>query len=78
MSLPADAKLSIDDHATTSTSAQRSFVSPALQRGQEYHYTLTAEVTVDNKPIVFSERISVKAGESTRVTLTPPTGVASR
>lgn len=78
VSLPADAKLTIDDHATTSTSAERTFVTPALQTGQEYHYTLTAEVTVDNKPVVFSERVTVKGGESTRITLTPPTGVASR
>jgi uncharacterized protein (TIGR03000 family) len=78
VSLPADAKLTIDDHVTTSTSAQRTFVTPDLAAGQEYHYTLTAEVTVDGKPIVFSERVTVKAGESSRITLTPPTGVASR
>ena len=78
VSLPADAKLTIDDAATTSTSAQRVFVTPNLPTGQQFHYTLKAEAMVDGKPIAFSEVVTVKAGESTRVTLTPPGGVASR
>ncbi len=78
VSLPADAKLTIDGEATTSTSAQRVFVSPNLPMGKEFHYTLKAEIKVNGKPTVVTERVAVKAGEESRITLSAPTGVASR
>jgi hypothetical protein len=43
VSLPADAKLLVDNTVTTSTSAERVFVSPTLVAGQVYSYTLKAE-----------------------------------
>jgi uncharacterized protein (TIGR03000 family) len=78
VSLPADAKLTINDEATTSTSDQRLFVSPTLPPGQEFYYTLKAEVMVNGKPVVVSEVVTVRSGEETKVTLAAPTGVASR
>jgi uncharacterized protein (TIGR03000 family) len=78
VSLPADAKLTVDGEATTSTSDHRVFLSPALPAGQEYHYTLQAEVVVDGRAVTVSKTIAVRAGEESRVTLTPVTGVAAR
>jgi uncharacterized protein (TIGR03000 family) len=79
VTLPEDATLSIDDSPTTSTSGNRVFVSPSLPTGREYHYTLKAEVMRDGKPVTVEEKITVKAGEETRIELTlPATGVASR
>jgi uncharacterized protein (TIGR03000 family) len=79
VNLPADAKLLIDDNATTSTSDRRVFVSPDLNPGKEYHYTLKAEVLRDGKAVTVEEKITVKAGEETKVSLTlPATGVAKR
>ena len=78
VSLPADAKLTIDGEATTSTSAQRVFVSPNLPVGKEFHYMLKAEIMVKGKPVVVSESVAVKAGEESRITLSAPTGVAAR
>jgi uncharacterized protein (TIGR03000 family) len=78
VSLPADAKLTFDGEATTSTSDQRVFVSPVLPAGQEYHYTLQAEVVVDGKPVTISKTVAVRAGEEVHVGLTPTTGVAAR
>jgi uncharacterized protein (TIGR03000 family) len=63
VSLPAEAKLSIDDAATSATGAVRTFVSPNLNNGREYHYDLKAEV--GGKTI--AKRITVRAGEETRV-----------
>jgi hypothetical protein len=37
--LPADAKLTVDDHVTASKSSQRVFTSPAVQLGRDYHST---------------------------------------
>ena len=78
MSLPADAKLTVDGEATASTSGRRVFVSPALPTGQSYHYTLQAEVVVDGKSVTVSKTVAVRAGEQSEVTLTPVTGVAAR
>jgi uncharacterized protein (TIGR03000 family) len=79
VSLPSDARLTIDDEATTSTSEHRVFVSPSLEPGREFHYTLKATVVRDGKPVVMEERVTVRAGEETKVTLTPSaTGVAAR
>ncbi len=80
VSLPADARLSIDDAATTSTSVRRVFVSPELNPGREYHYTLKAEWVRDGKPVVVSKTVTVSAGNETKVTIEAEglAGVASR
>jgi uncharacterized protein (TIGR03000 family) len=79
VSLPAEAKLRVDDYMTTSTSATRVFVSPALDAGKEFSYTLTGEIERDGKPVVATKRITVRAGEETRVALEfPVAAVASK
>jgi uncharacterized protein (TIGR03000 family) len=70
VSLPADATLMIDDTMTRSTSANRTFVSPTLAPGQDYHYTLKAEIVRDGRTMSASEMVTVRAGEETRVSLT--------
>ena len=47
LSLPADAKVSIDGVATTSTSATRTFITPELNPTKEFVYTLSAQVVRD-------------------------------
>ncbi len=71
VSLPADAKLTVDDAPTVSTSANRVFVSPELQAGKDYHYTLKAEIVKDGKPVVITKKITVHAGEETVVSIEP-------
>jgi uncharacterized protein (TIGR03000 family) len=79
VSLPAEAKLLIDDHATTSTSTLRRFASPPLEPGKEFHYTLKAEMVRDGSTVVATKQVSVRAGQETRVTLDfPSASVASR
>jgi len=78
VSLPADAKLTIDGEATTSTSDKRVFLSSNLPTGQEFHYTLKAEVVVNGKSVEVSKVVTVRAGEETNVTLAAPTAVAER
>ena len=65
VSMPADAKLMIDDAATTSMGAVRTFVSPTLNSGRDYHYTLRTEIA--GKSI--AKQITVRAGEETRIEL---------
>jgi uncharacterized protein (TIGR03000 family) len=69
VSMPADARLTIDDTLTRSTSAVRTFVSPPLEPGREYEYNLKAEAMRDGQPQVVTKRVTVRPGEETRVTL---------
>ncbi len=79
VSLPADAKLTIDDNATTSTGARRMFVTPSLKLGGEYHYTLKAETLRNGKANVIEQVVTVRPGQLTQVTLEQPsTSVAAR
>jgi uncharacterized protein (TIGR03000 family) len=70
VSLPADAKLLVDDTLTASTSATRTFVSPSLAPGQAFHYTLKAEIVRDGQKLSATEVVTVRAGRETRVSLT--------
>ena len=79
VSLPADAKLSIDDAATVSTTSTRVFTSPVLPAGEDFHYTLKAEFSRAGQPVVLSKEITVRAGAETRVDMDASVaGVASR
>jgi uncharacterized protein (TIGR03000 family) len=70
--LPADAKLTIDGSPTTSTDAVRTFISPPLQPGKEYQYTLKAEVMRDGKAVERTRDVTVRAGEPSEVTFDLP------
>ncbi len=75
--LPADAKLRIDDTATTSTGANRVFQSPTLELGKVYQYTIRAEVVREGKAVKMEQIVEVKAGQTKPVVLSlPTTGVA--
>lgn len=77
--LPADAKLTVDGEATVSTSATRVLQTPELEPGKTFHYTLEAQVERDGKVQSVSHRVEVRAGETSRVSLTLPTAtVAAR
>ncbi len=67
VSVPESAKLTIDETATSSTSAQRVFVTPALVSGKNYHYTMKVEYVQDGKPVVISKKVDVTAGNETQV-----------
>jgi uncharacterized protein (TIGR03000 family) len=77
VSLPPDAKLTVDGAPTTSTSATRRFTTPPLQPGRDFTYTLQAQVTVDGKAEVITKQVIVRAGQETQATLSLPTAAAS-
>jgi len=78
VSLPAEAKLTIDGNPTTSTSERRVFNSPPLTPGKTYHYTLKAEVAVAGKTEVITKVVDVQAGRETEAKLElPASSVAS-
>jgi uncharacterized protein (TIGR03000 family) len=73
VTLPASAKLSIDGSATTSTSSTRRFVSPPLELGSTYVYTLRAEINGQTQ----SQEVRVRPGEITRTQFTFPTAAVA-
>ncbi len=79
VSLPANATLSVDGHATRSTSDVRAFATPSLATSQDFTYTLTAQIDVNGKTTSVEKQVVVRGGETTRVTLKfPGTDVASK
>ena len=71
--LPADARLAIDGHPTRSTSATRSFITPALERGRLFHYTLKVDFVRGGETVTLKKVVAVRAGRETVVALDPPT-----
>jgi len=72
VTLPADARLTVDGNTTTSTSGIRTFISPALEQGAEYVYAIQAEITRDGRSVVETQNVTVRAGEVTNVPFTFP------
>jgi uncharacterized protein (TIGR03000 family) len=70
--LPADAVLEIEgvERVTTkSTGEKRRFVSPAMEVGPKYVYTLKATWTKDGKPFTVTRDVNVRAGEDNEIDL---------
>ncbi len=78
VSLPADARLTIDGAVTTSVSDRRIFQSPELPLGKTFSYTLKAEYNQDGKPVVVTKNVTIQAGAEVNVTLAAPTSVVVR
>jgi len=69
----------VDGRLTTSTGERRVLLTPAIPVGQDYFYTLQAEVIRDGRPVVQEQTITVRGGETTTAPFTfSSQGVASR
>jgi uncharacterized protein (TIGR03000 family) len=69
VSLPADATLKVDGHATQATSDLRTFATPVLPAGQEFHYTLTAAIVRDGQTLTTTQQVTVRGGRTSQVDL---------
>src|SRR5436190_803973 len=84
--VPADATVEIGGVATRQTGEERRFVSPPLQAGKEYSYSLKATWKEQGKDVVRTRDVSVAPGkeivvdlrrdEQPKVERTPPTAPA--
>jgi uncharacterized protein (TIGR03000 family) len=77
VTLPADAKLTIDGHPTKSTWSERLFISPPLEPGKDFHYTLKAQFVRGEKTITVEQTIVVRASGETTVSLDVPAGASA-
>lgn len=69
--LPATAQLLIDGQPTKQLGAERLFVTPPLQAGRTYRYTLTFLPVKDNPSLVRMQVIEVRAGQTSTADLRP-------
>lgn len=69
VTLPEDARLTFDGEATVSTGSSRLFITPPLKQGRDFHYTLEAKFIRNSKAETSSRKITVRAGQETRVDL---------
>ncbi|MSR54022.1 MAG: TIGR03000 domain-containing protein [Gemmataceae bacterium] len=67
---PANAKLFADGHATTLTGTERTFQTPALAEGKDFHYTLKIEFNEGTETKSVSKQVLVRAGHRTVVDFT--------
>lgn len=65
--LPDDARLYVDGKASRLTSSTRRLVTPALEPGQEYAYTLQAVAVRQGRVVQKTKRVTFRAGERTEV-----------
>ena len=78
VTLPADAKLSVEGKTLKTSEGQREFITPQLEAGTNYRYTIKAEVVRNNQVVTQSREVRVRAGETTRVSFDlPAEGVAT-
>jgi len=70
VSVPGDAKLVFNGELTKSRSSERRFVSPPLQKGFSYSYTVEATVIRDGTPRTITRTVDVVSGQTSRLTFT--------
>ena len=78
VSLPAEARLFVDGAATTSVSERRTLVTPNLQVGTTYVYTIRAEIVRDGRTVEESQIVNVTGGQVSNVRFNFSQSVASR
>jgi uncharacterized protein (TIGR03000 family) len=62
VSVPADAKVFVNDRPTTSTGTERHYMSNGLKAGRTYSYTIRAEVVRDGQTITETKAVKLAAG----------------
>jgi len=71
--VPAEAKLKIQGELTKKTGEERGFVSPPLEPGKSYEYTLEASWdSTSYNSITRTYKVDVKAGQTVTVDMTKP------
>ncbi len=65
--VPADAQLYVDGYRVKQTSSTRTFITPDLEPGTRYYYTVKAQVMRDGKSVEDTKRVYVRAGQTSQV-----------
>jgi uncharacterized protein (TIGR03000 family) len=77
VTLPADARLTINGASTQSTGPSRQFITPVLRPNMEYFYLLRIEYMQDQQPMVQTRRVAFRPGQEIQVNFEPAAQVAA-
>ena len=72
VTVPAGAELWFDGQRTVQTGTQRSFLTPVLEKGNNYHYEVRASWIRDGQRVEETRSIPVTAGARVSVTFPAP------
>jgi uncharacterized protein (TIGR03000 family) len=61
--VPANAEVTFDGDKTSQTGALRSFMTPELERGNEYSYEIRARWMNDGKPVEQTRKVNFRPGD---------------
>ena len=64
VTLPENAKVYVNDSLTTSTGAERSYVSRGLRQGMTYSYKIRVEYEKDGQTVSEDQQVKLNAGET--------------
>jgi uncharacterized protein (TIGR03000 family) len=78
VSLPEDAKLTVNGQPTELTSDQRVFTTPELKPGKDYYYVIRAEVVRDGEVKSLTKEVAVTAGRESKVEFALPAAATVR
>jgi uncharacterized protein (TIGR03000 family) len=79
VTLPADARLTVEGKTVATGSGERHFISPPLEKGTNYRYTFKAEVVRNDQTVTQTREVRVRAGEETRVRFDlPPNQIVAK
>ena len=70
--MPEDARLYVDGVLMKTASAKRAFVTPLLQSGKTYYYTLKAEMVRDGQTVVVNGQVVIQPGQDLQAVLSEP------
>ena len=62
--VPADARIYVNDLATSSVGTERQYLSRNLRNGARYNYQVRAEVVRNGKPVTETKSIKLAAGQN--------------
>jgi len=70
VNVPGEARVFVNGLATTSTGAERQFVSRNLRRGARYNYEIRAELVRDGKVVTETKSVQLATGETAELAFT--------
>ncbi len=71
VNVPADARVFVNGHATTSTGTDRQYVSRGLEQNQRYAYTVRAEYDRDGKLVTETKTVQILGGSEASLAFGP-------
>lgn len=70
--LPGTAQLRFDGARTRQTGRERTFTTPALDKGKTFHYDVEATWMKDGKPVTEKQTVAIRAGSHVSVVFPKP------